>query len=673
MAQLSGAGDKDLRLSGNIVMPGSWRPYTASGTIILDGGGYTITTGRALFQSVGPNSSFRDINLNIVYHGEASEDYYGGFIIDDTSADVKNFFNCTVKGQISIPDGASSAVKGRGGFCGRIESGIFVNCKNYCVVSNCTNAAGIAGFSSTSAFIECRNEGTIGMSGNGVYNCGGICAVAYDSCFTECVNMPHVYGLGNAGGIAAIAYGCAFRGCTNNGGITSDAARAADSADTYRLGGIVGQIYDPSVIIDCVNNGFVGTRMKERNCQVCGGIVGAVTEGFIFGNMNKGKIDSGDGEQTEESALGTGGIVGVVEGIGNTLIDRNTDSGSVSGKYNSGGIVGGIGYVCSGEEITIRKNTVCRDARIEAHYSGAAGILGGVWVSDTEGLHVDLEDNLVGAEMISAMKNAHRIFGGYFDSDRAMHDPLLLIRDDVKLSNNSALDDETMLNGESFDAASGQVFRYNKCFIDTSDPWYQGDSRGWNGGALEVDSDTTTMSDCLHREISVEAACGTRNANLQGGLLYSDGGGGVDCRTGNSTSLNVYQLDTTKLVGADTSNIKINFYSPNARIPAEGVEFRLVRDNGTVVGDFTTGENGELIACGIAPGLYRLEPVLPSSGGWIPHERYIVQVGLGGSVRVDGSGSAATVNQDPTASGAAWSALNPMVQDCVMSGMSILP
>jgi hypothetical protein len=375
---------------------------------------------------------------------------------------------------------------------------------------------------------------------------------------------------------------------------------------------------------------------------------------------------------------GTGGIVGTFEGLGRTLIDLNVDSGNVSGQYNVGGILGGIGGMPYSDGIIIINNTVTRDVRIQAHSSGAAGILGGMWVANPDDpeyagiLNVTVENNLVGAEMIMAQKNAHRVFGGFFDSNIGAHDAAVQPSGTVNFIDNSALDEETMLTGQSVDASGSGVQTLNRSFVDSSVPDYGGIMREWNGDAMRICGDNAALTNWLRCDVDKQALCLSPNADIDNATVYSDYSGYMT-EDGYSVQDSVHRLNTAGLLDSNVSNIKIYFKSPMAGIPAEGIVFKLIDDKNNVAGTYKTGESGELIICAIKSGHYRLEPVMPTIPGWLPHERYIVEVGLAGRVSVDGRGDVAAINQDPSADMVTWNSLNAKVKTCAMSGMSIIP
>ena len=144
------------------------------------------------------------------------------------------------------------------------------------------------------------------------------------------------------GGIVGWNNGSTVRDCSNSGEVNGD-----DFA-----GGIVGDSSNGGSIENCTNTGKVtGASMLN------GGITGRLAEGAISGCKNSGAVTGGDftggiagaadkystfsGCENLTGAAVTGGeYTGGVVGIANCAITDCSNSGSVSGSYGVGGVVG---------------------------------------------------------------------------------------------------------------------------------------------------------------------------------------------------------------------------------------------------------------------------------------------------------------------------------------------
>ena len=177
------------------------------------------------------------------------------------------------------------------GFADRVNDGsAFINCKNYCTISGFGNLGGFA-LTNTGTIDSCVNYGSIfpSIENNGVC-AGGICRLNYEGgVIINCENNGDITGASGLGGIAEYNYGLIAR-CINNGhisgasscggitgihtdgfesfGIITSCINNGHIKDAYNLGGIAGASH--SYIENCFNTGTIEASTKGY----CGGLVG---------------------------------------------------------------------------------------------------------------------------------------------------------------------------------------------------------------------------------------------------------------------------------------------------------------------------------------------------------------------------------------------------------------
>ncbi|WP_257281297.1 hypothetical protein [Endozoicomonas sp. ISHI1] len=163
---------------------------------------------------------------------------------------------------------------------------------------------------------------------------GGIAGSISDSVIRDSVNTGTVSTTGSAstGGIAGVVdQGSSVSNNLNIGRITP---RNKQKSPT---GGIVGGLKSNSVANNNVNAG----EINVGNNGDSGGIAGIATAARVLHNLNTGKIAT---YYVDGADLWEGGSIGGITGeaTSQTLISKNLNTGSISGKYRSqvGGITG---------------------------------------------------------------------------------------------------------------------------------------------------------------------------------------------------------------------------------------------------------------------------------------------------------------------------------------------
>ena len=204
--------------------------------------------------------------------------------------------NLTVRGEIALADvGKVSA----GGVAADVSAGEFENCVSdvKITITGLTNSnanlGGFTGVASATSFTDCRFEGSITCQ----YTGSGYLGRGYSS-----------YSGGALGGFIGLVKYTTLERCVNSGDVTVNKASG--------IGGIAGRIYasgdDETRLHECLNTGHISNDVN-----------------FVIGTG-------------EWPAGGIGGIVGVTDGMGGSLlIDTCYNTGVISGGIIAGGILGG--------------------------------------------------------------------------------------------------------------------------------------------------------------------------------------------------------------------------------------------------------------------------------------------------------------------------------------------
>lgn len=204
--------------------------------------------------------------------------------------------NLTVRGEIALADvGKVSA----GGVAADVSAGEFENCVSdvKITITGLTNSnanlGGFTGVASATSFTDCRFEGSITCR----YTGSGYLGRGYSS-----------YSGGALGGFIGLVKYTTLERCVNSGDVTVNKASG--------VGGIAGRIYasgdDETRLHECLNTGHISNDVN-----------------FVIGTG-------------EWPAGGIGGIVGVTDGMGGSLlIDTCYNTGVISGGIIAGGILGG--------------------------------------------------------------------------------------------------------------------------------------------------------------------------------------------------------------------------------------------------------------------------------------------------------------------------------------------
>ena len=204
--------------------------------------------------------------------------------------------NLTVRGEIALADVGKVSV---GGVAADVSAGEFENCVSdvKITITRLTNSnanlGGFTGVASATSFTDCRFEGSITCQ----YTGSGYLGRGYSS-----------YSGGALGGFIGLVKYTTLERCVNSGDVTVNKASG--------VGGIAGRIYasgdDETRLHECLNTGHISNDVN-----------------FVIGTG-------------EWPAGGIGGIVGVTDGMGGSLlIDTCYNTGVISGGIIAGGILGG--------------------------------------------------------------------------------------------------------------------------------------------------------------------------------------------------------------------------------------------------------------------------------------------------------------------------------------------
>lgn len=204
--------------------------------------------------------------------------------------------NLTVRGEIALADVGKVSV---GGVAADVSAGEFENCVSDVKITitglsnSNANLGGFTGVASATSFTDCRFEGSITCQ----YTGSGYLGRGYSS-----------YSGGALGGFIGLVKYTTLERCVNSGDVTVNKASG--------VGGIAGRIYasgdDETRLHECLNTGHISNDVN-----------------FVIGTG-------------EWPAGGIGGIVGVTDGMGGSLlIDTCYNTGVISGGIIAGGILGG--------------------------------------------------------------------------------------------------------------------------------------------------------------------------------------------------------------------------------------------------------------------------------------------------------------------------------------------
>ena len=321
-----------------------------------------------LFRTTGEGAYIENLKLEGVNIGQTSQKYSCGAVVGfaDGNITVKNV---EVSGNVS-------GTKYVGGLIGESNEDKKV------ILIGCTNKAAVTS----------RDVDAGGMLGNvGAYT------------VKDCVNSGAVNaGKGGAGGIVGYTNKDTFaKNCKNTGKITG-----------YDCGaGVCGRIQSDSKYTSFIGNENTGEiTAVTKGCA--GGIVGWTNGGGSYiDNKNSGNILC----TATDKECKAGGILGGNEDDP-ILIKNNTNSGSVKGPKESGGIAGYLGDKELDRIAVINSNT--NSGRVESETSDAGGIVGSL---RTDNERHEIKGNTNTGEVVGKAKAGGIIGwmagGGLFESN----------------------------------------------------------------------------------------------------------------------------------------------------------------------------------------------------------------------------------------------------------------
>ena len=205
------------------------------------------------------------------------------------------------------------------------------------VITNATNAAGIVGYGYPVTMENCTNKATVTSEKGsiaGVVAYAGSSGGTSTSTITGCSNEGAVTGKGAIiGGVVASASGATITDCENKGEVTCSAG-TINVYTVFSVGGIAGSLSSNGKIIRCKNTGSVVSNIKST-----GGIAGRLA-GTMTACYNTAAVTG---------IYESGGIVGGIGAAGTTITDcynlGNVTCNSTSptfSDYSSAKAVGGI-------------------------------------------------------------------------------------------------------------------------------------------------------------------------------------------------------------------------------------------------------------------------------------------------------------------------------------------
>jgi len=211
-----------------------------------------------------------------------------------------------------------------------------VNLVNANIIGGLYGAGGIAAYALNSTITDCTVSGLVSRNytgsntGGAVKEAGGIVAVASNVTIERCVNYATVHHYaGTSGGIAGRMDTNGFltiNQSANHGSVTSNMNSSATGLGSVS-GGIVGTAaYSSSSVLtirDCYNAGNISSHNASSSTggnPASGGILGGIQlaggSQTIINCYNVGTITSNRSNQSG-NALGSGGIIGMVDAVNN--------------------------------------------------------------------------------------------------------------------------------------------------------------------------------------------------------------------------------------------------------------------------------------------------------------------------------------------------------------------
>lgn len=188
-------------------------------------------------------------------------------------------------------------------------------------------------------------NGSITYSGDAI---GGIAGNIKNGVIYNCTNNASISGDSSMkqAGIAGNCMNSTIQDCINSGTIRGKTL----------VGGIVGEAFDNSRIINCSNTKLItacGSRVQQfyenkaiNTCHV-GGIAGAVWNNSTVTNCsNKGDITTSSAFNLNNANICLGGIAGVLSN--NSIVSTSNNKGRIIYKGNQGIIGGVVGYSVDG-------------------------------------------------------------------------------------------------------------------------------------------------------------------------------------------------------------------------------------------------------------------------------------------------------------------------------------
>lgn len=290
----------------------NWEPisviYGPSET--LDGNGHSITGLKIEYVSVSSEQTklafiknnsgiIRNLTIEGSYsfqeqgNGVRQRIFVGGFCYYNGGT----ISNCT--SEVDLLETFYDANCGADGTAGiaYMNSGVIEKCINKGEITVTSSGSGIVRDNSGGIILSCKNFGTISYIGvpNGDGNSvAGIGGCWQNAVIEDCVNYGTIKAkdIPYAGGISGGVYGT-IKGCVNEGEVIGG----------YKSGGIVGEAYDGSSLIDCKNIGNVRPDESIDVSGVYGGIVGSLKDGTKYeNNINGGFVEGQPG--TDANAIG---------------------------------------------------------------------------------------------------------------------------------------------------------------------------------------------------------------------------------------------------------------------------------------------------------------------------------------------------------------------------------
>ena len=310
-----------------------------------------------------------------------------GIYVNTTDKFNGIFGNSNTIKDLTIEDSYIKGASFTAGIVGYMRAGTLENChnKNTTVIlieGNFNAVGGVVGQAGGNVS-KCNNRGTVISYGyrtdtsQTLAYCGGIAgAINPSTTMSFCNNYGEVKtnGLGLAtGGIVGMmgpgtdtAY-TTVENCNNFGQVNG----------ISRVGGVVGATGKKCKISKCYNEVAI-TSAEDR----CGGIAGNT---------------SADTKVTECNNIGpvkgTANCIGGIVGISGSTVEKCTNSGTVTGKKELGGIVGQIGYSSSGQAISNIFNCY-NTGKIKQEgndVSGVGGIVG--YISNVDSVSGEVSHN----------------------------------------------------------------------------------------------------------------------------------------------------------------------------------------------------------------------------------------------------------------------------------------